>query len=52
VEMKGWSGLNKSRAQEALDALVELGWLHAEEVRIGRPTVRYYLHSEAAVGLL
>ncbi len=51
--MKGWCGLNnKARAQEALEALVEFGWLHAEEVRIGRPTVRYYLHPAAAEELL
>lgn len=53
VVMKGWSGLsNKARAQEALDALVEFGWLYAEEVRIGRPTVKYYLHPQAGEGLL
>jgi hypothetical protein len=53
VEMKGWSGLNtKARAEEALEALVELGWLYAEEVRVGRPTVKYYLHPEATEGLL
>lgn len=53
VVMKGWSGLSsKARAQEALEALVEFGWLHAEEVRIGRPTVKYYLHPQASEELL
>lgn len=54
VELKGWMGLSTTdKAQVALDALCEFGWLLGQEVRgLGRPTVRYYLNPKVSAGLL
>lgn len=53
VELKGWSGLgSKERAQAAIDALVEYGWLFPVETRAGRPTIRYYSSPDISWDLL
>ena len=54
VALKGWMGLSTTdRAQAAIDALSEFGWLLGQEVRgLGRPTVRYYLNPKVSAGLL
>ena len=54
VVMKGWSGLSTAdRAQSAIDALVESGWLLGQEERgVGRPTIRYFLNPDAIPDLL
>ena len=46
VTRKGWAQLTeKEEVKEALELLVDLGWLHATEERsVGRPTVRHWIN--------
>jgi len=52
--LRGWSGLaTKEQVQNALDALVEYGWLIEVETKTGgRPSVRYYLAEGVSPDLL
>lgn len=52
--LKGWSGLaTREKAQAAIDALVEYGWLTEEEIRTGgRPSVKYTLNPAVTPDLL
>ena len=54
LTLRGWSGLGtKEQAQDAIDALVEYGWLIETAVNgVGRPTVQYSLHPGASAALL
>ena len=51
---RGWSGLGTNeQAQDAIDTLVEYGWLTETPVNgVGRPTVKYSMNPEASVLLL
>ena len=46
VARKGWAQLTeKEEVKEALELLIDLGWLRATEERSnGRPTVRYWIN--------
>ena len=54
VYVKGWTGLStKETAQNALDTLVESGWLAEREVKgSGRSTTAYRINSEISEELL
>jgi hypothetical protein len=49
VYRPNWSGLTtRETAQEAVDVLIDLNWLRADEIRTsvrgGRPTARYHIN--------
>jgi hypothetical protein len=54
LTLRGWSGLGtKEQAQDAIDSLVEYGWLTETVINgVGRPTIQYSLHPEASASLL